>query len=47
MDRGARAPAFGAKLARLPQPSKDEWCCKHAKQHRDNATGRDRRAIDG
>jgi hypothetical protein len=47
MDRGARAPAFGAKLARHPQPSKHGWCCKHAKQHHDNVTGRDRRAIDG
>ena len=45
MDRGARAPAFGAKLARHPLPSKHEWYCKHAKQHRDNVTGRDHRAT--
>jgi hypothetical protein len=45
MDRGARAPAFGAKLARHPRPSKHEWYCKHAKQHRDNVTGRDHRAT--
>lgn len=42
----ARALAFGAKLARLPQPSFTQRCCKHPEQHRDNVTRRDHRPAN-